>query len=142
MWVLFSSCNTRTVYLYIFGVWWGQNRLKSDLKCTLKCGEQLPKGEPCLVPSAALVAWGWDIVPIAVLQGGLLLLASYSPRTVRPGATVTWGEILCTVCLSTFPSLNSGLHGPSLGAGVPQWRACHIPSILILFFHFYGSPAS
>lgn len=101
------------LFIYLFLVWGEQNRMKSDLKCTLKCGEQLPKGEPCLVPSAALVAWGWGLLPIVVLQGGMLLLASYSPRTVRPGVTVTWGEILCTVCLSTFPSLNSGLHGPS-----------------------------
>lgn len=88
------------LFIYLFLVWGEQNRMKSDLKCTLKCGEQLPKGEPCLVPSAALVAWGWGLLPIVVLQGGMLLLASYSPRTVRPGATVTW-ERYCV--LFAFP---------------------------------------
>lgn len=133
--VLFGSCNTRTVCLFIhFLVWVEQNRMKSDMKCTLKCGEQLPKYEPFCSPSGM----GWGRIAHNCPARGMLLLASSSPRTACPGAMVTRGDVLCTVCIST-PPYDSGLHGPSLDAGVPQWRTCHIPFILILL---YASPAS
>lgn len=124
------------LFVCLFIIWCGgeQNRMKSDLKCTLICGEQLPKCEPFCSPSGM----GRGHIAHNCPARGMLLLASSSPRTAWPGATVTWGEILCTVCLST-PPYDSGLHGPSLDAGVPQRRTCHIPSILILL---YARPAS